>query len=73
VPGIGSRTAECATLTTQWDTAEAANPTHNKLPKAKSGADKAKVNCESEKTLLKKNGISQYKAALKLLGVTPAM
>ena len=64
--------AECKALGTQWETAEAANASNSKLGKAKAKAMKAEKNCVSTKASKQKTGISQYKAALKLLGVTPA-
>jgi len=67
---LETRTASCASLSAQWDTAAAANETNKKLAKAKTGAAKAKTNCDAETSAKKKTGISQYKAALKLLGVT---
>ena len=63
--------AECKELGTQWETAEAANTTNAKLAKAKAKANAAEKNCASTKPSKQKTGISQYKAALKLLGVKP--
>ena len=63
--------AECKALGTQWETAEAANSTNAKLGKAKAKAAKAEKNCASTKASKQKTGISQYKAALKILGVKP--
>ena len=63
--------AECKALGTQWETAEAANGTNAKLGKAKAKAAKAEKNCASTKASMQKTGISQYKAALKILGVKP--
>jgi len=64
--------AECKALGTQWETAEAANASNAKLGKAKAKATRAEKNCASTKASKQKTGIGQYKAALKLLGVTPA-
>jgi len=74
VPKATEDTAsECKALGTQWESAEAANASNAKLIKAKAKALKAEKNCASTKATKQKNGISQYKAALKLLGVvTPA-
>ena len=63
--------AECKELATQWETAEAANATNAKLGKAKAKANAAEKNCASTKASKQKTGVSQYKAALKLLGVKP--
>ena len=62
---------ECKELGTQWEAAEAANATNAKLGKAQATANAAEKNCASTKASKQKTGISQYKAALKLLGVKP--
>ena len=63
--------ADCKELGTQWETAEAANASNPKLGKAKAKANAAEKNCASTKSSKQKTGISQYKSALKLLGVKP--
>ena len=62
---------ECKELGTQWETAEAANASNAKLGKAKAKANAAEKSCASTKVSKEKAGISQFKAALKLLGVKP--
>ena len=66
-----SSAAECQTLGTQWETAEAANASNAKIGKAKAKALKAEKNCASTKASHQKTGVMQYTTALKLLGVTP--
>ena len=62
---------ECKELGTQWEAAETANATNAKLGKAKAKAKAAEKNCASTKASKERTGISQYKAALKVLGVKP--
>lgn len=64
-------TARCTTLAAEWKTAETANPTHASLGKAKADAAKAEKLCASKKSSDHKKGVTEYEAALKLLGVTP--
>ena len=63
--------ARCASLAEQWKTAEAAHATNTHLGKAKADAAKAEKFCKSTKSADEKKGVSNYEAALKLLGVTP--
>lgn len=64
--------ARCTSLADQWKTAEAANATNASLGKAKADATKGEKLCKSKKASDHKKGSSDYEAALKLLGVTPA-
>ena len=70
-PAAHDYAGECKELGTQWEAAEAANATNAKLGKAKAKGNAAEKNCASTKASKQKTGISQYKAALKLLGVKP--
>ncbi len=70
-PAAHDYAGECKELGTQWEAAETANATNAKLGKAKAKANAAEKNCASTKASKQKTGISQYKAALKLLGVKP--
>ena len=63
--------ALCTSLADQYKTAEGANATNPKLGKAKAKAAKAEKECKSTKAGDQKKGVADYKAALKLLGVTP--
>lgn len=65
--------AECTSLAAQWTTAAAANATNAKLGKATAKAKLAEKNCGMTAKSKQKTGVGQYKAALKLLGVTPTM
>lgn len=62
--------AQCKSLGEQWTTAAEAHKTDKAFAQAKSGATKAERNCKSTKAAAQKKGVSQYEAALKLLGVT---
>ena len=62
--------AQCKSLGEQWTTAADAHKTDKSFAQAKSGATKAERNCKSTKASAQKKGVSQYEAALKLLGVT---
>jgi len=62
--------AQCKSLGEQWKTAADAHKTDKAFAQAKSGATKAERNCKSTKAATEKKGVSQYEAALKLLGVT---
>jgi hypothetical protein len=62
--------AQCTSLGEQWKTAAEAHKTDKAFAQAKSGATKAERNCKSTKAAAQKKGVSQYEAALKLLGVT---
>jgi hypothetical protein len=64
--------ALCTSLADQYKTAEAANATNAKLGAAKAKAAKAEKECKSTKASDLKKGVADYKAALKLLGVTPS-
>lgn len=64
-------TAQCTSLAGQWKTAEAAHMTSPNLGKAKADAAKGERLCKSTKASQLKHGASDYRAALKLLGVTP--
>ena len=68
---VGKYAAECTEMGTQWEAAETANASNAKLAKAKAKANMAERNCASTKVSKEKTGISQYKAALKLIGVKP--
>ena len=63
--------ARCTALAQQFKTAETANATNTKLGKAKADAAKGEKLCKSTKATDEKKGVSDYEAALKLLGVTP--
>lgn len=60
--------AQCKSLGTRWEAAEAANASNAKLGKAKTKANAAEKNCASTKASKERTGVSQYKAALKLIG-----
>jgi hypothetical protein len=62
--------AQCKSLGEQWKTAADAHKTDKTFAQAKSGATKAERNCKSTKAATAKKGVTQYEAALKLLGVT---
>ena len=62
--------AQCKSLGDQWTAAADAHKTDKKFAQAQSGATKAERNCKSTKASAQKKGVSQYQAALKLLGVT---
>jgi hypothetical protein len=62
--------AQCKSLGEQWKTAADAHKTDKTFAQAKSGATKAERNCKSTKAATEKKGVTQYEAALKLLGVT---
>jgi hypothetical protein len=62
--------AQCKSLGEQWTAAADAHKTDKSFAQAKSGATKAERNCKSTKAAAQKKGVSQYEAALKLLGVT---
>ncbi len=64
-------TAQCSSLASQWQTAEAAHMTNPNLGKAKADAAKGEKLCKSTNVSQHKRGASDYRAALKLLGVTP--
>ena len=63
--------ARCTSLAEQWKTAEAANASNAHLGKAKADAAKGEKLCSSKKATDHKKGVTDYEAALKLLGVTP--
>lgn len=63
--------ARCKSLADQWKTAETANASHASLGKAKAEASTAEKLCKSKKDADMRKGVSDYEAALKLLGVTP--
>lgn len=62
--------AQCKSLGGQWTAAVDAHKMDKNFAQAKSGATKAERNCKSTKASVEKKGVSQYEAALKLLGVT---
>lgn len=63
--------SECNALATQWEIVEAASPLNAKLINAMKKALRAEVNCSSKMNTKRRTGASQYRAALKLLGVKP--
>jgi hypothetical protein len=65
--------AQCKTLGEQWTTASASASSNKHFAAAKADAAKAGTNCKSTKTASQKKGVSQYEAALKLIGATPTI
>lgn len=66
-------TAECKALGLQWSGAMATHASDTQFAKAKAGAVRGERNCTSTNVAKHKKGAGQYEAALKLLGITPAV
>jgi hypothetical protein len=63
--------ARCTSLGEQWKAAETSHGTNANFAKAKADAEKAAKMCASTKASDHKKGVTDYEAALKLLGITP--
>lgn len=62
----------CNSLESQWKTALDSHETSRHLGKAKADAARGERFCKSHKISQQRRGVSDYRAALKLLGVRPA-
>lgn len=65
--------ARCKTLAGQWSSTSPAHATSQHFSLAKADAVRGEKSCASSNAAQQKKGTSAYRAALKLIGVTPSL